>query len=125
MTENTTTTGNAVSDDRVRIFDTTLRDGEQAPGFSMPVEAKLVVAKALQELKVDVIEAGFAAASNGDFNAVQAIAQEISGPSICSLSRLNEKDIDAAARAIEPAAKRRVHKISPSAVSMKSSSAIT
>ena len=97
------------NDDKVRIFDTTLRDGEQAPGFSMPVEAKLVVARALRELNVDIIEAGFAAASEGDFNAVNAIAREIQGPTICSLSRLNENDINASARAIEPAARRRIH----------------
>ncbi|MEM6413814.1 MAG: 2-isopropylmalate synthase [Pseudomonadota bacterium] len=93
----------------VRIFDTTLRDGEQAPGFSMAVEAKMVVARALQAMKVDIIEAGFAAASEGDFNAIATIAREIEGPRICSLSRLNEKDISAAARAIEPAKRRRVH----------------
>jgi len=93
----------------VRIFDTTLRDGEQAPGFSMAVEAKMVVARALQALNVDIIEAGFAAASPGDFAAVQTIAREIEGPRICSLSRLNEPDIEAAARAVEPAGKRRVH----------------
>ncbi|MEO1015778.1 MAG: 2-isopropylmalate synthase [Pseudomonadota bacterium] len=102
-----------MSDDRVTdavaIFDTTLRDGEQAPGFSMTVEGKLTVARALQALNVDIIEAGFAAASEGDFNAVQAIAGAIDGPRICSLARLNEKDIDAAARAIEPAARKRIH----------------
>ena len=97
------------SEPHVKIFDTTLRDGEQAPGFSMAVEAKMVVARALQALNVDIIEAGFAAASPGDFAAVETIAKEIEGPRICSLSRLNEPDIEAAARAVEPAAKRRVH----------------
>ena len=97
------------SEPHVKIFDTTLRDGEQAPGFSMTVEAKMVVARALRDLNVDIIEAGFAAASPGDFAAVQTIAREIEGPRICSLSRLNEPDIEAAARAVEPAARRRVH----------------
>jgi 2-isopropylmalate synthase len=72
--------------DRVLIFDTTLRDGEQAPGCSMTLGEKLRVATALRDLKVDVIEAGFAAASPGDFDAVQAIATEIQGPIICSLA---------------------------------------
>ncbi|MEL7488212.1 MAG: 2-isopropylmalate synthase, partial [Pseudomonadota bacterium] len=97
------------SSDQVRIFDTTLRDGEQAPGFSMAVDAKLVVARALRDLNVDIIEAGFAAASPGDAAAVKAVAEEIEGPRICSLARLNEKDIDAAARAIEPARRKRIH----------------
>ncbi|MGE0407625.1 MAG: 2-isopropylmalate synthase [Amphiplicatus sp.] len=98
-----------VNPNHVKIFDTTLRDGEQAPGFSMAVDAKLVVARALQDLNVDVIEAGFAAASPGDAAAVSEIAREIEGPTICSLARLAEPDIDAALRATEPAKKRRVH----------------
>ncbi len=93
----------------VKIFDTTLRDGEQAPGFSMTVEGKLILARALRDLNVDIIEAGFAAASPGDAAAVETIAREIDGPRICSLARLNERDIDAAARAVEPAGKKRVH----------------
>jgi 2-isopropylmalate synthase len=93
----------------VRIFDTTLRDGEQAPGFSMSVEGKLVIARALRDLNVDIIEAGFAAASPGDAEAISTLAQEIEGPRICSLARLNAKDIDAAARAIEPAKRKRIH----------------
>ncbi|MEO0398114.1 MAG: 2-isopropylmalate synthase [Pseudomonadota bacterium] len=115
MTETTSKAGanaagaDPASADYVRIFDTTLRDGEQAPGFSMAVEAKLVVARALQAMRADIIEAGFAAASEGDFNAIATIAKEIEGPRICSLSRLNERDISAAARAIEPAARQRVH----------------
>ncbi len=96
-------------DTHVKIFDTTLRDGEQAPGFSMSTDAKLVVARALQAMNVDIIEAGFAAASPGDTAAVRAVAEEIEGPVICSLSRLNEGDIEASARAIEPAAKKRIH----------------
>lgn len=99
----------ASKNDHVKIFDTTLRDGEQAPGFSMATDAKLTVARALQELNVDIIEAGFAAASPGDAAAVRAIAEEIEGPTICSLSRLYEPDIEASVRALEPAKKRRVH----------------
>ncbi len=93
----------------VKIFDTTLRDGEQAPGFSMSTDAKLVVARVLAAANVDVIEAGFAAASPGDAASIRAVAEEIEGPTICSLARLNPADIDAAAAAIEPAAKKRIH----------------
>ena len=96
-------------DNHVKIFDTTLRDGEQAPGFSMSTDAKLIVARALQALNVDIIEAGFAAASPGDAASVRAIASEIEGPTICSLSRLNIADIEASARAIEPAKNKRIH----------------
>lgn len=95
--------------DHVKIFDTTLRDGEQAPGFSMAVDAKMVVARALRDLQVDVIEAGFAAASPGDAAAVRAVASEIEGPIICSLARLAGGDIDAALAALEPARRKRVH----------------
>jgi len=100
---------NRVPDDRVRIFDTTLRDGEQAPGFSMTPEQKLEMAHLLAELRVDVIEAGFAAASPGDAAAVRRIASEVSGPTLCSLSRATIADIDAAAKALEPARKKRLH----------------
>lgn len=100
---------NVTDESHVKIFDTTLRDGEQAPGFSMAVDAKMVVARALQGLNVDIIEAGFAAASPGDAAAVRAIASEIEGPVICSLARLSGGDIDAALKALEPAARRRVH----------------
>ncbi|WOI53111.1 2-isopropylmalate synthase [Parvularcula sp. LCG005] len=95
--------------DYVRIFDTTLRDGEQSPGFSMTMKGKLRMAKALAALKVDVIEAGFAAASPGDLEAVRAIAEETEGARICSLARVREPDIDAAARALEPARRKRAH----------------
>ena len=98
-----------VPPDRVRIFDTTLRDGEQAPGFSMGEAAKLRMARALAELRVDVIEAGFAAASPGDFKAIERIAREIDGPIICSLSRTTPGDVEASARALAPAAKKRIH----------------
>jgi 2-isopropylmalate synthase len=94
---------------RVLIFDTTLRDGEQAPGFSMSTDAKLIVARALKALRVDIIEAGFAAASPGDAAAVRAVAEEIEGPVICSLARASIGDIEAAARALEPAKKKRIH----------------
>ena len=93
----------------VKIFDTTLRDGEQAPGFSMSTDAKLVVARVLAAANVDIIEAGFAAASPGDADSIRAVAEEIAGPTICSLSRLNPRDIDASAHALEPAAKKRIH----------------
>jgi 2-isopropylmalate synthase len=94
---------------RVQVFDTTLRDGEQAPGFSMTTRDKLVLARAIAELGVDVMEAGFAAASPGDLEAIRAVAAEIQGPTICSLSRATEGDLDAAAKALEPARRSRVH----------------
>ena len=100
---------NGQGQDRVIIFDTTLRDGEQAPGCSMALGEKLRVASALRDLRVDVIEAGFAAASPGDFESVQAIATEISGPVICSLARCHPKDIERAAAALKPAQRSRIH----------------
>ncbi len=96
-------------DERVIIFDTTLRDGEQAPGCSMTLHEKLRVATALRDLKVDVIEAGFAAASPGDFDAVRAIAEQIQGPVICSLARCHPEDVARAAAAVKPAGKSRIH----------------
>ncbi|HWW33405.1 MAG TPA: 2-isopropylmalate synthase [Steroidobacteraceae bacterium] len=95
--------------DRVLIFDTTLRDGEQSPGCSMTQPEKLRVARALAELGVDVIEAGFPAASRGDFESVQAVAREVPGPIICGLARCSEEDIDLAARALKDAPLRRIH----------------
>ncbi|MEC9374949.1 MAG: 2-isopropylmalate synthase [Pseudomonadota bacterium] len=95
--------------DQVVIFDTTLRDGEQAPGCSMTLGEKLRVAKALSDLRVDVIEAGFAAASPGDFDSVSAIAESIKGPSICSLARCHPDDIEKAANAVKSAEKSRIH----------------
>jgi len=95
--------------DRVLVFDTTLRDGEQAPGFSMSVETKVRVAKALADLGVDVIEAGFAAASPGDEEAVRRVSGEVEGPIFCSLSRANAPDIDAAYRALRHNPYRRLH----------------
>jgi 2-isopropylmalate synthase len=99
-------------DGRVRIFDTTLRDGEQAPGCTMTLEEKLSVAHQLARLKVDVIEAGFPAASEGDWTAVNWIAREVGGvygPDICGLARANERDIDLCWTAVEPAANARIH----------------
>ena len=98
---------------RVAIFDTSLRDGEQAPGFSMNTAQKLKLAHALAKLKVDVMEVGFAAASPGDAEAIHAIASEIGylpdAPLLCSLSRCTEGDIDAAERALGPARRSRLH----------------
>src|SRR3954466_11713105 len=98
-----------MSEDRLIIFDTTLRDGEQSPGASMNLAEKLEIAHALQELGVDVIEAGFPIASPGDFEAVQAIARTVQGPTICGLARCNNDDIDRAWNALQEAAKPRIH----------------
>ncbi|MGH9712890.1 MAG: 2-isopropylmalate synthase [Candidatus Acidiferrales bacterium] len=95
--------------DIVRIFDTTLRDGEQSPGFSMNREEKLRLARQLEQLGVDVIEAGFPIASPGDLEAVRAVAAEIRGCRVAALARARQEDVDAALRALEPAAKPRLH----------------
>src|SRR3954454_10400730 len=95
--------------DHVRIFDTTLRDGEQSPGISLNKVEKLEIAHQLGRLGVDVIEAGFPIASPGDFESVQAIAREIHGPTICGLARCNPADIDRAAEALKEAPKKRIH----------------
>lgn len=98
--------------ERIIIFDTTLRDGEQSPGATLNVEEKLTIARQLARLGVDVIEAGFPFASPGDFEAVQKIAQQVGtpdGPTICGLARATRQDIEAAARALAPAAKPRIH----------------
>jgi 2-isopropylmalate synthase len=97
------------ANDRVLIFDTTLRDGEQSPGCSMTLPEKLRVARALAELGVDVIEAGFPAASRGDWDAVNAVAREVQGPVICGLARCNAEDIELAAKALEAAPRHRIH----------------
>lgn len=91
------------------IFDTTLRDGEQSPGASMTLEEKLTIAHALEQLKVDVIEAGFPISSPGDFEAVRAIAQNIKESTICGLARCVEADIERAAEALKPARSKRIH----------------
>src|SRR5438132_2280904 len=95
--------------DRLIIFDTTLRDGEQSPGASMNLTEKLEVALALRDLGVDVIEAGFPIASPGDFEAVQAIARQVEGPIICGLARCNKDDIDRAWEALSDAPRPRIH----------------
>ena len=95
--------------DKLIIFDTTLRDGEQSPGASMTRDEKLRIARQLERLRVDVIEAGFAASSNGDFEAVQAIANAIKDSTICSLSRANDRDISRAAEALKGANNARIH----------------
>ncbi|WP_338925594.1 2-isopropylmalate synthase [Mycetohabitans endofungorum] len=95
--------------DKLIIFDTTLRDGEQSPGASMTKEEKLRIARQLERMKVDVIEAGFAASSNGDFDAIQAIASQVKDSVICSLARANDKDIARAAEALKPAGRFRIH----------------
>jgi len=93
----------------IRMFDTTLRDGEQSPGASMNVEEKVLVAKQLGRLNVDIIEAGFAFSSPGDFESVQRIGQEVKGPIVCSLARAKPEDIDAASKALKDAPKPRIH----------------
>ena len=95
--------------DKLIIFDTTLRDGEQAPGIALSPDDKLVIAKQLAKLRVDVIEAGFAASSPGDYEAVARIAREVQGPVIASLARTHPDDIERAADALEGAARKRVH----------------
>ena len=93
----------------IRIFDTTLRDGEQSPGCSMNLNEKVEVAKQLEALRVDIIEAGFAVASPGDAAAIAAIARNVKGSTICSLARCDERDIDAAWESIKRAGSARIH----------------
>src|SRR5512133_2875189 len=99
----------SAAQDRVIIFDTTLRDGEQSPGASMNLEQKLQVARALRDLGVDVIEAGFAAASPGDLEAIRGVGREVEGPIVASLSRCNKGDIAASWEALKDAPRRRCH----------------
>ena len=94
---------------KIIIFDTTLRDGEQSPGASLDVNAKIEIARQLVRLGVDVIEAGFPIASKGDFNAVHRVAGSVKGASICGLARAMKSDIEVCARAVEPAKKPRIH----------------
>ncbi|MFC1767865.1 2-isopropylmalate synthase [Candidatus Margulisiibacteriota bacterium] len=94
---------------KIKIFDTTLRDGEQAPGASLNPEQKLEIAKQLARLGVDVIEAGFAISSEGDFESIKKIAQTVKGPSICSLARTRKQDIDRAWEAVKYSKKPRIH----------------
>ena len=99
----------SIADRYVKIFDTTLRDGEQSPGCSMNHIEKLEFARALSLLGVDIIEAGFPIASHGDFESVRAIATEITGSTICGLARSNERDIARAWEALQFAQKARIH----------------
>src|SRR5688572_6406377 len=95
--------------DRLVIFDTTLRDGEQAPGFSMRIDEKLKMARQLATLGVDIIEAGFPIASEADAEAVRVISTHVKGPVIAALARCNRADIERAAWALEPAGRGRIH----------------
>ena len=95
--------------DNLIIFDTTLRDGEQSPGASMTKEEKLRIAKALEKMQVDIIEAGFPIASQGDFDAVKAVSEMITDSTVCGLARALDKDIDCAAKALKPAKSSRIH----------------
>ncbi len=98
-----------MSEDFVRIFDTTLRDGEQCPGAAMSEDEKLEIAHHLAKMKVDIIEAGFPVSSPVQFKAVERIAREVDGPVICGLARALKLDIESAAKAIKPAKKQRIH----------------
>src|SRR6201988_412872 len=105
---------------RIIIFDTTMRDGEQSPGASMSHDEKIELAKILEEMGVDVIEAGFPIASNGDFEAVHAIAKIVTESTVCGLSRAGPMDIERCAEAIRPAKRGRIHTfLSTSPVHMK------
>ena len=109
-----------MNNNQVIIFDTTLRDGEQSPGAAMTPDEKLRIARVLEKLQVDVIEAGFAMASPGDFESVKAIASNITKSTVCSLSRALEKDIDRSAEALKPAERARIHTfIATSPIHMK------
>jgi 2-isopropylmalate synthase len=108
------------SHDKLTIFDTTLRDGEQSPGASMTRDEKVRIAKALERMRVDVIEAGFPVASPGDFEAVQAVARAVSDSTVCGLARALDKDIDRAGEALKPAVSARIHTfIATSPIHMK------
>ena len=98
-----------MSKDQLIIFDTTLRDGEQSPGAAMTREEKMRIARQLEKMRVDIIEAGFPAASPGDFESVKAIAEIIKDSAVCGLARANEKDIGRAGEAIKPAVRGRIH----------------
>ena len=95
--------------DKLIIFDTTLRDGEQSPGASMTRDEKVRIAKALERMRVDVIEAGFPAASPGDFEGVQAVARAIKDSVVCGLARALDKDIDRAGEALRDAQRSSIH----------------
>src|SRR5881392_2560759 len=99
----------AQNPERVVIFDTTLRDGKQAPGFTLDVAAKLTLARALDTLGVDIIEAGFPIASPADAEAVRQVSREVRRPTIAALARCRRQDIEEAGRAVAPAARPRIH----------------
>ncbi|MEK7341604.1 MAG: 2-isopropylmalate synthase, partial [Candidatus Binatota bacterium] len=99
----------AADENIVKIFDTTLRDGEQSPGASMNVEEKVIIARQLEKLGVDVIEAGFAASSEGDFESVERVSKEIKRPMVLSLARAQEGDIKRALKAVEQAKHPGIH----------------
>jgi 2-isopropylmalate synthase len=106
--------------DHLKIFDTTLRDGEQSPGASMTKDEKLRIARQLERLRVDIIEAGFPASSNGDWQAVNDIARAIRDSTVCGLARANENDIRRAGEALKPARSMRIHTfIASSPIHMK------
>jgi 2-isopropylmalate synthase len=121
MSANVRTTKSATRDkNRVVIFDTTMRDGEQAPGCSMNLEEKLKIAAVLEEMGVDVIEAGFPIASNGDFEAVREVAKLVRNSGVAGLARTSKRDIDRAWEALKGAARPRIHTfISTSPLHMK------
>src|SRR5712691_4089401 len=113
-------TAGSTEPERVIIFDTTLRDGEQSPGASMNLEEKIRIALQLEEMGVDVIEAGFPIASNGDFEAVREVARQVRGSTVCGLARAARGDIDRAWEALQHASRARIHTfISTSPLHMK------
>lgn len=95
--------------EKIYVFDTTLRDGEQVPGCQLNIAEKIMIAKELDKLGVDIIEAGFPVSSPGDFKAVEAIAREVENATVCGLTRSVKKDIEVAADALKPARKPRIH----------------
>ena len=98
-----------MSKEQLKIFDTTLRDGEQSPGASMTRDEKVRIARALEKMRVDVIEAGFPIASQGDFEAVRAVAQVVKDSTVCGLARALDGDIDRAGEALKGANSSRIH----------------
>src|SRR5512137_2169369 len=109
-----------MSAEKVVIFDTTLRDGEQSPGAAMSIPQKLEIARQLAVLGVDLIEAGFPISSPAQFEATKLVAEQVKGPVICALARANSVDIEAAGKAIAPAKKKRIHTfIATSPIHMK------
>ena len=120
MSTNTDQEPEKTEKNRIVIFDTTMRDGEQSPGASMNLDEKLRIADLLERMGVDIIEAGFPIASNGDFAAVNEISKRVTGSVVCGLARASRRDIDRAAEALEPAARSRIHTfISTSPLHMK------